>query len=135
MNSTVKWLKTNAFEYLKVDSGGCYNDMQLWHDLLVAAEHDIIVENCHQGAQPPNETWCPYDLWRGQFSMEDPDLLLRIPDFLFRNLDFLLKNVDFIIQQSALTSTALVRTMRSSVWSPHLTARSRERDAGRTPTS
>ena len=85
MNSTVQWLKTNGFEYLKVDSGGaknatfcaiyiynvsfcqdrlgtnigklekrvaffagCYNDMELWHDLLVAADWDITVENCHQ---------------------------------------------------------------------------------------
>jgi hypothetical protein len=64
MNSTVHWLKTNGFQYLKVDSGGCYNDMQLWHDLLVAADWDITVENCHQGAQPPNQTWCPFDLWR-----------------------------------------------------------------------
>ena len=64
MHSTVDWLKHNGFEYLKVDSGGCYNDMQLWHDLLVAADWDITVENCHQGQQPPNATWCPYDLWR-----------------------------------------------------------------------
>ena len=34
MNSTAKWLKSNGFKYLKVDSGGCYNDMQLWHDLI-----------------------------------------------------------------------------------------------------
>ena len=64
MNSTVQWLKQNGFEYLKVDSGGCYNDMELWHELLVAANWDITVENCHQGGQPPNATWCPFDLWR-----------------------------------------------------------------------
>ena len=64
MNSTVQWLKENGFEYLKVDSGGCYNDMELWHELLVAADWDITVENCHQGGQPPNATWCPFDLWR-----------------------------------------------------------------------
>jgi hypothetical protein len=64
MNSTVQWLKQNGFKYLKVDSGGCYNDMELWHELLVAADWDITVENCHQGGQPPNATWCPFDLWR-----------------------------------------------------------------------
>lgn len=64
MNSTVQWLKQKGFKYLKVDSGGCYNDMELWHELLVAADWDITVENCHQGGQPPNATWCPFDLWR-----------------------------------------------------------------------
>ena len=66
--------------------------MQLWHDLLVVADWDITVENCHQGQQvclllvillvtlllvllaccvmcflalqPPNATWCPFDSWR-----------------------------------------------------------------------
>lgn len=43
MNSTVAWLKTNGFQYLKVDSGGCYNDMQLWHDLLEATGQQDMV--------------------------------------------------------------------------------------------
>ena len=44
------WLKANGFKYLKVDSGGCYNDMQLWHDLLEQADYleEVTVENCHQ---------------------------------------------------------------------------------------
>lgn len=53
MHGTVGWLKRNRFEYLKVDSGGCYNDMQLWHDLLEAEQHPMTVENCHQGGEPP----------------------------------------------------------------------------------
>jgi len=64
MHSTVAWLKQHGYEYLKVDSGGCYNDMQLWHDLLLAVDHTMTVENCHQGGEPPNATWCPYALWR-----------------------------------------------------------------------
>jgi hypothetical protein len=64
MHSTVSWLKENGYHYLKVDSGGCYNDMTLWRTLLDAAEWPMTVENCHQGGQPPNATWCPFDLWR-----------------------------------------------------------------------
>ena len=64
MNGTVSWLKENRFEYLKVDSGGCYNDMQLWHDLLADANYPMMTENCHQGGEPPNASWCPFDLWR-----------------------------------------------------------------------
>jgi hypothetical protein len=64
MHSTVAWLKTNRFKYLKIDSGGCYNNQQLWHDLITESGQDMMIENCHQGGQPPNETWCPFDLWR-----------------------------------------------------------------------
>eukprot|EP01079_Euglenida_sp_SAG-EU17-18_P006447 gene6447-1150_t len=96
MHATVQWLKANQFQYLKacpfpcpcapVDSGGCYNDMTLWHELLGQAGHEMTVENCHQvssagtaafagtapdgswtqhlGGEPPNATWCPFDLWR-----------------------------------------------------------------------
>ena len=38
--------------------------MQLWHDLLAAQDYDMTIENCHQGGEPPNATWCPFDLWR-----------------------------------------------------------------------
>ena len=49
MHSTVQFLKSNRFEYLKIDSGGCYNDMQAWHELLEASgQTQITVENCHQ---------------------------------------------------------------------------------------
>ena len=32
--------------------------------LADAGAGDITVENCHQGGQPPNSSWCPFDLWR-----------------------------------------------------------------------
>jgi hypothetical protein len=53
MHSTVAWLKTNGFKYLKIDSGGCYNDQQLWHDLIQASGQDMVIENCHQVSHMP----------------------------------------------------------------------------------
>jgi hypothetical protein len=34
MKGSVQFLKDNGFGYIKVDSGSCYNDMELWHDLI-----------------------------------------------------------------------------------------------------
>ena len=54
MKSTVAFLKEHNFGYLKVDSGGPYNDMQLWHDLIKKSGNKMTIENCHQGGEPPN---------------------------------------------------------------------------------
>ena len=64
MEGTVQFLKENNFQYLKIDSGSCYNDMTLWHSLIEKSGQPMTIENCHQGGQPPNASWCPFDLWR-----------------------------------------------------------------------
>eukprot|EP00039_Didymoeca_costata_P002752 m.62306 g.62306 ORF g.62306 m.62306 type:complete len:741 (+) comp11502_c0_seq2:165-2387(+) len=66
MKGTVSFVKDVGFDYLKIDSGSVYNDLNLWSMLLADAgiEDNVVVENCHQGGYPPNSTWCPYSLWR-----------------------------------------------------------------------
>ena len=75
MRGSVQFLVDNGFGFVKVDSGSCYNDMSLWHDLIADTGADIYIENCHQGGEPPNATWCPYDWWRvgGDVNGEGPD--------------------------------------------------------------
>mmetsp|Transcript_69541 Transcript_69541/g.148735 ORF Transcript_69541/g.148735 Transcript_69541/m.148735 type:complete len:743 (+) Transcript_69541:45-2273(+) len=64
MQGTVNFLTTHQFDYVKIDSGSVYNDMQLWHNLIAASDHPMVIENCHQGHLEPNATWCPFDLFR-----------------------------------------------------------------------
>lgn len=49
MNGTVDFVTQAGFQYLKIDSGSCYNDLNLWYTLLSASAADVTVENCHQG--------------------------------------------------------------------------------------
>ena len=37
---------------------------RLWKDLIDRSGNKMTIENCHQGGEPPNATWCPFDLWR-----------------------------------------------------------------------
>ena len=46
---TVDFLKETGFQYLKIDSGSVYNDLDLWHRLVMESGADITIENCHQG--------------------------------------------------------------------------------------
>ncbi|CAE7605489.1 Slc12a5 [Symbiodinium natans] len=64
MRGSVEFLVEHGFQYIKIDSGSVYNDLQLWSDLLEATGSPIAIENCHQGGQEPNATWCPFDLFR-----------------------------------------------------------------------
>jgi len=64
MRGNVEFLVKNGFDYVKVDSGSVYNDMQLWHELIRDSGRPMVVENCHQGHIVPNATWCPFDLFR-----------------------------------------------------------------------
>ena len=75
MSGSVAFLAQYGFGFVKVDSGSVYNDMQLWHDLAAASGADIAIENCHQGGEPPNATWCPFDQWRvgADVNGEGPD--------------------------------------------------------------
>ncbi|CAE7714965.1 unnamed protein product [Symbiodinium microadriaticum] len=54
MRGSVEFLHEYGFEYVKIDSGSVYNDLQLWSDLLGAAGSPIAIENCHQGGMEPN---------------------------------------------------------------------------------
>lgn len=65
MRGNVAFLAKHGFGYVKVDSGGVYNDLDLWHRLLSeAGRDDMVLENCHQGHLEPNASWCPYSLFR-----------------------------------------------------------------------
>jgi len=78
MRGSVQFLVDNGFGFVKVDSGSCYNDMQLWQELIEASGAPIKVENCHQGDLAPNATWCPFDQWRvgADVNGEGPDFEL-----------------------------------------------------------
>ena len=45
----VNFLADNNFGGVKIDSGSCFNDMQLWYDLIQDTGKRIFMENCHQG--------------------------------------------------------------------------------------
>lgn len=64
MRGSAEFLARLRFEYVKIDSGSVYNDMDLWHLLIAEQGSGTVIENCHQGDLEPNATWCPFDLWR-----------------------------------------------------------------------
>ena len=39
------------FDELKVDSGGAFNNMTAWEQVLNATGRQIALENCHQGGE------------------------------------------------------------------------------------
>ncbi len=64
MRGEADWLARMQFDELKVDSGGYFNDMTAWERVLNATGRQIALENCHQGSEPPNASWCPFQQWR-----------------------------------------------------------------------
>jgi hypothetical protein len=64
MNGEAEWMKEMEFDEVKVDSGGYFNNMTWWREVLNATDRQIAVENCHQGNELPNSSWCPFQQWR-----------------------------------------------------------------------
>ena len=64
MQGEADWVARNNFDELKVDSGGSFNNMTWWERALNATGRPIAVENCHQGSELPNASWCPFQQWR-----------------------------------------------------------------------
>ena len=64
MKGEAEWMASMGFDEVKVDSGGDFNDMDAWERALNATGREIAVENCHQGSEPPNASWCPFQQWR-----------------------------------------------------------------------
>lgn len=64
MHGEAEWLARMKFDELKVDSGGNFNNMSAWEQVLNATGRQIALENCHQGGEPPNASWCPFQQWR-----------------------------------------------------------------------
>mmetsp|Transcript_25776 Transcript_25776/g.41677 ORF Transcript_25776/g.41677 Transcript_25776/m.41677 type:complete len:430 (-) Transcript_25776:2525-3814(-) len=65
VNATLSY----GFDSVKLDACGGFNDMDHWYSLLrsQADEHKrdpIMIENCHFGKIIPNETHCPYHMFR-----------------------------------------------------------------------
>ena len=64
LTGEAQWMADNLFDEVKVDSGGRFNDMDAWRRALNASGREIATENCHQGGEPPNASWCPFQMWR-----------------------------------------------------------------------
>jgi hypothetical protein len=53
------------FDSVKLDSCGAQKNLSLYYDLFNATGKPTMVENCHQGGDPPrNDGYCPYHLFR-----------------------------------------------------------------------
>jgi|EP01047_Picozoa_sp_COSAG01_P058496 hypothetical protein len=64
MSGEAGWMAEMGFDEVKVDSGGAFNDMTEWQRVLNSTGREIAVENCHQGGEAPNASWCPFQQWR-----------------------------------------------------------------------
>jgi hypothetical protein len=71
LQGSVDFLFDQGFDGVKIDSGGPFNNMEEWHvafeetrKRLRPEGEPLFVENCHQGGQEPNASWCPFDIFR-----------------------------------------------------------------------
>lgn len=64
MSGEAEWMADMGFDEVKVDSGGKFNDMTAWQQALNQSGRAIATENCHQGGELPNASWCPFQQWR-----------------------------------------------------------------------
>jgi alpha-galactosidase len=60
----VKALVKFGFDGIKLDSCGAEEDLSLFANLINATNRPMVIENCHQGHTVPNETWCPFNIYR-----------------------------------------------------------------------
>ena len=53
------------FDSVKLDSCGAQKNLSLYYELFNATGRKTLIENCHQGGDPPrSDGFCPYHLFR-----------------------------------------------------------------------
>ena len=53
------------FDSVKLDSCGAQKNLSLYYELFNATGRKTMIENCHQGGDPPrSDGFCPYHLFR-----------------------------------------------------------------------
>lgn len=60
----VQQLLDAKFDGVKLDSCGLHSNLTYYADLMNKSGRAYLIENCHQGGDPPTLEWCPFNIYR-----------------------------------------------------------------------